>query len=154
MRAMFYKKMIHTAPNVWPIIMIITSFILIAIIARLSVMLNVPKERMNEIKLAYDDERVESIDNIPNLGECGYINIQSVSKNMNRLMESHSKVFDKDSLVCEKGNYRDDLKKKAGLTSIGAVEADGEQNINGYISQDIFHSAPVMLNLLHNIILK
>ncbi|KAH8344779.1 hypothetical protein KR067_006857 [Drosophila pandora] len=154
MRAMFYKKMIHTAPNVWPIIMIITSFILIAIIARLSVMLNVPKERMNEIKLAYDDDKVETIDNIPNLGDCGYINIQSVSKNKNKLQESHSKVFDKDSLVCEKGNYRNDLKKKDGLTSMGAVEADGEQDINGYISQDIFHSAPVMLNLLHNIILK
>ncbi|KAH8273383.1 hypothetical protein KR018_002046 [Drosophila ironensis] len=145
MRAMFYKKMIHTAPNVWPVIMIFTSFILIVIIARLSVMLNLSKDRMNEMPLGFD-EKSTGFDAIPDLSDCGYIEIEKLLKN--------ELTFTEDSFACREGKYRSDLKKKDVLKSIGAVEADGSQEMNGFITQDIFHSAPVTLNLLHNIILK
>ncbi|XP_043660615.1 phospholipid-transporting ATPase ABCA3 [Drosophila teissieri] len=153
MRAMFYKKMIHTAPNVWPIIMIFTSFVLIAIIARLSVVLDMPKVRQNSIHIGFNDpEDVEKY--MPNLKDCGYIDIQTAVKVNEKNSVDVSRTFDDDSFVCKKGSYRNDLRKKNELSSFGAVEADGDEYLNGYITQDIFHSAPMMLNLLHNVILR
>ncbi|XP_017124914.1 phospholipid-transporting ATPase ABCA3 [Drosophila elegans] len=152
MRAMFYKKMIHTAPNVWPIIMIFTSFVLIAIIARLSVLLDMPNMRQNSIHIGF----MEPVDvsKIPNLKDCGYIDIRADKTVVKKKRIDVSRTFDDKTFACEKGTYRNDLKQKSELKSFGAVEADGEQNLNGYISQDIFHSAPMVLNLLHNIILR
>ncbi|XP_037724735.1 ATP-binding cassette sub-family A member 2 [Drosophila subpulchrella] len=153
MRAMFYKKMIHTAPNVWPIIMIFTSFVLIAIIARLSVLLDMPKVRQNTIHIGFM-EAADVSKTIPNLKKCGYIDIKPTVKGAKKLPIETSRTFNAKSFACEKGSYRNDLKKKNEMRSYGAVEADGEQELNGYISQDFFHSAPMMLNLLHNIILR
>ncbi|EDV47605.2 ATP-binding cassette sub-family A member 3 [Drosophila erecta] len=153
MRAMFYKKMINTAPNVWPIIMIFTSFILVAIIARLSVLLDMPKERQNSIHIGFKDQE-DVIKNMPRLQDCGYIDIRSAVKANKKRSVDVSRTFNDQSFVCEKGSYRNDLKKKNELSSFGAVEADGDQHLNGYISQDIFHSAPMMLNLLQNVMLR
>ncbi|XP_017056334.1 phospholipid-transporting ATPase ABCA3 [Drosophila ficusphila] len=153
MRAMFYKKMIHTAPNVWPIIMIFTSFVLIAIIARLSVLLDMPKERENSINIGFI-KAGDVAKTIPNLKDCGYIDIRSAVKGPSKREANIHRTFDKTSFACEKGSYRNDLRKKSELRNYGAVEADGEQDLNGYISQDIFHSAPMMLNLLHNVLLR
>ncbi|XP_030386748.1 ATP-binding cassette sub-family A member 3 [Scaptodrosophila lebanonensis] len=154
MRAMFYKKMIHTAPNVWPIIMIFTSFLLIVIIARLAIVLDVPNVRSNTIKIGFTSAE-ETVDNIPNLNDCGYIDIRSMTKTLSfKKSNAVSRTFEKDSFVCEKGSYRDNLKDAHKANSLGAVEPSGDQKLNGYISQDTFHSAPMTLNLLHNIILR
>ncbi|KAH8409300.1 hypothetical protein KR009_012306 [Drosophila setifemur] len=151
MRAMFYKKMIHTAPNVWPIIMIITSIVLIAIIARLSVLLDVPVSRTNAIPLGIRNEE-EVISSIPNLKKCGYINIKTHKKSA--VKKAISNTFNKDSFACKKGSYLKALRHRTELRNLGAVEADGNHELKGYISQDIFHSAPMVLNLLHNVMLK
>ncbi|EDW65658.1 phospholipid-transporting ATPase ABCA3 [Drosophila virilis] len=154
MRAMFYKKMIHSAPNVWPVIMIFTCFILIVIITRLAMVLDVPNARSNTIPIGFKGEE-QYLKNIPDIRECGYIDIRSLAKIPTyKKANAISRTFDANSFACEKGKYRDDLAKKGKQTSLGAVEQNGEQDINGYISQDTFHSAPMMLNLLHNIIIQ
>ncbi|EDW27106.1 GL16574 [Drosophila persimilis] len=154
-RAMLYKKMIHTAPNVWPIIMIFTSFILIAIIAKLSVMLDVPEERSNVIEIGFGSG--SEMKNIPDITACGYVDIQSLTKAHHYKRQGGGHMmssFTADSFSCEKGSYRDNLKKMNELKSLGAIEQAGDQTMNGYITQDVFHSAAMMLNLLHNAILK
>ncbi|SPP78075.1 ABC transporter A family member 2 [Drosophila guanche] len=152
-RAMFYKKMIHSAPNIWPIIMIFTSFILIAVIAKMSVMLDVPKVRSNVIQIGFT--AAADVNNMPDIKGCGYVDIHSLTKTHHYKRQGNMmSSFTKNSFKCEKGRYRDDLKKVNELKSLGAVEQDGDQIMNGYITQDIFHSAPMMLNLLHNEMLK
>lgn len=150
---MFYKKMIYSAPNVWPIILIIASFILIAIIARLSVLLDMPKVRENTIPIGF--QNIADLSALPDINDCGYIDIRKAAKVKSHSRKSHfSWAFHKDSFVCAKGSYRDQLKNKRKLQSMGAVETDGDHAINGYITNNIFHSAPMTLNLLHNIIIK
>ncbi|XP_002133848.2 ATP-binding cassette sub-family A member 2 [Drosophila pseudoobscura] len=154
-RAMLYKKMIHTAPNVWPIIMIFTSFILIAIIAKLSVMLDVPEERSNVIEIGFGSG--SEMKNIPDVTACGYVDIQSLTKAHHYKRQGGGHMmssFTAGSFSCEKGSYRDNLKKMNELKSLGAIEQAGDQIMNGYITQDVFHSAAMMLNLMHNAILK
>jgi len=119
----------------------------------LSVLLDMPKVRQNTIHIGFmEAEDVSKI--IPNLKKCGYIDIKPTVKGVKKLPIETSRTFNAKSFACEKGSYRNDLKKKNEMRSYGAVEADGEQELNGYISQDFFHSAPMMLNLLHNIILR
>ncbi|XP_068154604.1 phospholipid-transporting ATPase ABCA3 [Drosophila tropicalis] len=154
MRAMCYKKMVHTAPNVWPVIMIFTSFILIVIIARLCVVLDVPNIRNNTIHIGFRGN-INFMDNIPNLNDCGYVDIQSLATTPTyQKVNAISRIFEANSFVCMNGSYRENLKRNAVFASFGAVESDGEQGLDGYISQDTFHSAPMMLNLLHNILIK
>ncbi|ALC48534.1 CG1801, partial [Drosophila busckii] len=154
MRAMFYKKMIHSAPNIWPVIMIFTCFILIVIIARLAIVLDVPNVRKNTIELGFKSSP-EYMKNIPDITECGYIGIKSMGKTASyKRTNTITRTFRANSFVCASGNYRDDLTKLEELTSLGAVERLEKQIINGYISTDTFHTAPMMLNLLHNIILQ
>ncbi|KAH8261712.1 hypothetical protein KR044_002736, partial [Drosophila immigrans] len=153
-RAMFYKKMIHSAPNVWPIFMIFACLILIVAVTRLAFLLDVPAMRTNVIRLGFKGA-TQHLKKIPNIRECGYIGIKSLAKVPTyRKLVGPSKVFEANSFECAKGNYRDYLKQKSELHSLGAIEMDGEQNVHGYISQDTFHSAPMTLNLLHNIMLR
>ncbi|KAM8720001.1 hypothetical protein ACLKA7_006114 [Drosophila subpalustris] len=154
MRAMFYKKMIHSAPNVWPIIMIFACLILIVLITRLALVLNVPKMRTNVIPLGFKGA-TKYLKDIPNIKDCGYIDITSLAKKpAYRKSTRAERVFDSHSFTCNKGNYRDFLRSKSELQSLGAIEMTNDQNIHGYISQDTFHSAPITLNLLHNAILR
>ncbi|XP_060661358.1 phospholipid-transporting ATPase ABCA3 isoform X1 [Drosophila nasuta] len=153
-RAMFYKKMIHSAPNVWPIIMIFACLILIVAITRLAFVLDVPNMRTNVIPLGFKGA-TKNIKKIPNIRKCGYIDITSLAKTpAYRKVISPSKVFGPNSFDCAKGSYWDYLKQKTELHSLGAIELESDQKIHGYISQDSFHSAPMTLNLLHNIILR
>ncbi|KAH8387874.1 hypothetical protein KR093_009983, partial [Drosophila rubida] len=154
MRAMFYKKMIHSAPNVWPIVMIFACLILIVIVTRFILVLEVPKQRTNVIPLGFKGV-TKYLEKIPNIKECGYIDITSLAKRPSyRKVIAPSKVFGPKSFDCAKGSYRDYLKQKSELHSLGAIQLEGAQHIHGYISQDTFHSAPMTLNLLHNIILR
>ncbi|XP_030245571.1 ATP-binding cassette sub-family A member 3 [Drosophila navojoa] len=153
-RAMFYKKMIHTAPNVWPVVMIFSCFFLIVVITRLAIVLNVPNVRKNSIPIGFLGSE-EFLKTIPNINNCGYIEIKTVTNVPTyRKANGLSRTFDANSFSCEQGQYRHTLAKKVELTSLGAVEQGGQQDISGYISQDTFHSAPMLLNLLHNIIIQ
>ncbi|KAH8284773.1 hypothetical protein KR054_000927 [Drosophila jambulina] len=155
-RAMFYKKMINSAPNVWPIIMIIASFVLIAVVARITVLLGTSRGRANSIRIGFQDPDVVSA--IPDVKGCGYIDVKSTTAYRNPAEDDNriavARVFTKGSFSCEKGSYRDELQKKSELKSMGAVESVGANELNGYITTDIFHSAPMVLNLIHNIILQ
>ncbi|KAH8416825.1 hypothetical protein KR222_006445 [Zaprionus bogoriensis] len=154
MRAMFYKKMVHSAPNLWPIIMVFASCVLIVIITRLGVVLDLPTMRKNSIPLGFKGAE-EYIKDIPDVQECGYIDIRSVAETpIYKKSSTISRKFESQSFVCVKSRYKDDLNNMNVLQSLGAVEMEGEQDIRGYISQDTFHSAPMLLNLLHNIILR
>ncbi|KAH8390010.1 ABC transporter A family member 1 [Drosophila serrata] len=156
-RAMFYKRMINSAPNVWPVIMIIATFVLIAMIARITVLIGTGKSRANSIRIGFQDPSV--ISSIPDVKGCGYIDIKSTTTYSTASEEENrvavARIFTTNSFTCEKGSYRDDLIRMHELKSKGAVELleDGSQ-INGFITTDIFHSAPMVLNLVHNIILK
>ncbi|KAH8304374.1 hypothetical protein KR059_007590 [Drosophila kikkawai] len=155
-RAMFYKKIINSAPNVWPIIMIIATFLLIAIIARLTVLIGSPKNRANSILIG--TQELADVSSLPDIKGCGYIDIRSTqtitttSEDDSRVAKS--KLFTSDSFVCAKESYRHYLQKSSELKGMGAVESNGDGELNGYIIADIFHSAPMVLNLMHNIILK
>ncbi|EDW00475.1 GH12891 [Drosophila grimshawi] len=154
MRAMLYKKMIHSAPNVWPVIMIFVSLILVVIITRLAMVLDVNDVHKHNIHLGFKGT-TDELKNIPDINECGYIDIKSLTKIPTyKKANDISRTFEPDSFDCKKGKYADDLINKDVLTSLGAVQHNGDQSLYGYISQDTFHSAPMMLNLLHNIILQ
>lgn len=110
--------------------------------------------RTNVIPLGFKGA-TKYLKNIPNIKDCGYIDITSLAKKpAYRKSTKASRVFGPNSFACNKGSYKDYLKRKTELQSLGAVEMASEQDIQGYISQDTFHSAPITLNLLHNIILK
>lgn len=153
MRAMLFKKMIHFAPNLWPIIMVFASCILILIITNLAVKLELPYRRNNAIALGFKGA-IECIKNIPNILDCGYIDIRAVAESP-VYKGPDSRIFTSKSFACIPNRYKQTLGSKRGvLESLGAVEIEGKQDMHGYISQDTFHSAPMMLNLLHNIILR
>lgn len=154
MRAMLYKKMIHTAPNLWPVFMVFASCILILIITSLAVKLDRPFSRKNTIPLGFKGAE-EFIQSIPNISQCGYVDIRSLAKPpVYRNPAAASRLFDSHSFACVEGTYRDDLGSRTVIESLGAVEMEGKQDIRGFISQNTFHTAPMMLNLLHNIILR
>ncbi|KAH8252511.1 hypothetical protein KR032_000293 [Drosophila birchii] len=155
--AMFYKKLINSAPNVWPIIMIFATFVVIAVVARITVALGMSKNRENSIRIGIHDPAVLSA--IPYIKDCGYIDIISTTT-FNDPSEGDNHIgngrgLTSDSFACEKGSYRDHLITLDELESKGAVElADGGNELNGFISADVFHSAPMVLNLIHNIMLQ
>lgn len=154
MRAMLYKKMIHSAPNLWPVFMVFASCILILIITSLAVKLDRPFSRKNTIPLGFKGAE-ELMKDIPDILHCGYVDIRSLAKPpIYRNPFAVSRIFDSQSFACVQGTYRDDLGIRRVLESLGAVEMEGKQNIRGFISQNTFHTAPMMLNLLHNIILR
>lgn len=153
MRAMLFKKMLHFAPNLWPIILVFASCILILIITSLAVKLELPYRRNNAIALGFKGA-IEYIKDIPNIMECGYIDIRAVAESP-VYKGPDSRIFSSESFACVQNSYKKTLGSKRGaLESLGAVEMEGKQDMRGYISQDTFHSAPMMLNLLHNIILR
>lgn len=154
MRAMLYKKMMHSAPNLWPVFMVFASCILILIITSLAVKLDRPFSRKNTIPLGFKGAEDIMMD-IPNIMDCGYIDIRTLAKSpIYKNPFSTSRVFESQSFACVPGTYRDDLGSRRVFESLGAVEMEGKQDIRGYISQNTFHTAPMMLNLLHNIILR
>ncbi|KAH8236950.1 hypothetical protein KR038_000867 [Drosophila bunnanda] len=156
-RAMFYKRMINSAPNVWPVVMIIVTFVLVAMIARITLLLGTTKNRANSIRIGFEDS--SAIAAIPDINGCGHIVISSTtpytgsSEDANRV--ALSRIFTTDSFTCGKGSYRDELNQMTEIKTFGAVEsAEGGNEMHGFITTDIFHSAPMVLNLMHNIILK
>lgn len=153
MRAMLFKKMIHFAPNLWPVIMVFASCILILIITSLAVKLELPYRQNNAIPIGFKGA-IQYIKDIPNIQDCGYIDIRAVAESP-VYKGPDSRIFTSKSFTCIQKSYKESLGSKRGvLESLGAVEIEGKQNMHGYISQDTFHSAPMMLNLLHNIVLR
>ncbi|XP_054087547.1 phospholipid-transporting ATPase ABCA3 isoform X2 [Zeugodacus cucurbitae] len=145
--ALLNKKLIHQAPNFVPLITMSVSFLfilLITIMARNS--MNVPPTRYNPIQLGATSD----ID-LTSFKDCKNIQISDPIKQKG-VGESSFK-FDENSLRCLHVGYENYLKKSISvLDKYGAVEINGD-TYTCWINQHIFHTAPLVLNLMHNIYL-
>ncbi|XP_053949005.1 phospholipid-transporting ATPase ABCA3 [Anastrepha ludens] len=145
--ALLNKKLIHQVPNYIPLITIAVSFlfiILIAIMAKHS--LRLPTGRYNPINLGATKDL-----NLDTIKDCKNIQIKSVIKS--KTYGEKSMKFDEKSLDCLDTHYGQLLKESRSVTDkFGAVEVKGD-TYTCWINQRIFHSAPVVLNLMHNIYL-
>uniref|UniRef100_W8C2K9 ATP-binding cassette sub-family A member 5 n=1 Tax=Ceratitis capitata TaxID=7213 RepID=W8C2K9_CERCA len=148
--ALLNKKLIHQAPNFVPLITIGVSFLfilLIAIMGRHS--LHVPPTRYNPIELG----ATKDVD-LSAFKDCKTIQIYNPIKERQKGSNADSLRFDQNSLRCLNVGYENYLKKSVQIgDKYGAVELNGDK-YTCWINQRIFHTAPLVLNLMHNIYLS
>nr|XP_036234396.1 ATP-binding cassette sub-family A member 3 [Bactrocera oleae] len=145
--ALLNKKLIHQAPNFVPLITMAVSFVfilLIAIMAKNS--MNVPPTRYNPIELG----ATRNID-LTSFKDCK--NIQIYNPIREKRIGKSSLRFDQNSLRCLHVSFESFLKKsETVMDKFGAVEVNGD-TYTCWFNQRIFHTAPLVLNLMHNMYL-
>ncbi|XP_073834892.1 phospholipid-transporting ATPase ABCA3 isoform X2 [Musca autumnalis] len=157
MNAMLYKKMIHQAPNIIPIIMIFVVFLLILLINKMTNLIHIPSTQNEGIHLGLPRNATTRgfIDNFQN---CSFIEVTDVRSAEYQLkLNNKPKYFLFKQFECGQGAYREDVLHDIGVyDKFAAVEyqEDKSGDMILWINEKIFHSAALSLNLAHNLILS
>uniref|UniRef100_A0A1I8MJ80 ABC transporter domain-containing protein n=1 Tax=Musca domestica TaxID=7370 RepID=A0A1I8MJ80_MUSDO len=156
-RALLYKKMIHQAPNLIPIIMIFVVFLLILLINAMTNTIRVPSTQNEGINLGLrrNASKRGQLDNFRR--NCSFIEVAGVQTAEYQLkLNNKPKYFLFENFECGRVSYQEDVKNDVGIyDKFGAVEwqEHGKQMIV-WINEKIFHTAALSLNLAHNVILS
>lgn len=111
--------------------------------------LHVPPTRYNPIELG----ATKDVD-LSAFKDCKTIQIYNPIKERQKGSNADSLRFDQNSLRCLNVGYENYLKKSVQIgDKYGAVELNGDK-YTCWINQRIFHTAPLVLNLMHNIYLS
>ncbi|XP_061396881.1 phospholipid-transporting ATPase ABCA3-like [Musca vetustissima] len=155
--AMLYKKMIHQAPNIIPIIMIFVVFLLILLINEMTKLLRIPSTQNEGIHLGLPRNATER-DFLSQFDNCSFVEVAEIQTADYQLkLNNKPKYFLFKRFECGQGPYQEDLLSDTGIyDKFGAVEYQGpsRQDMVLWINEKIFHTAAISLNLAHNLILS
>ncbi|KAL9878361.1 ATP-binding cassette sub-family A member 17 isoform 2-T2 [Glossina fuscipes fuscipes] len=154
-KAMLYKKWISTAPNIMPIIIIFVAIVVILLINELTKSVqpisNIERGGMMGFRL-YEPTR-KIVDNIST--DCEHVEIRDLqqgSMTSKFSITHHSYIF--KTFRCAKERFHDIMEYSSyKFNQKGAVQIIGNE-FTVWASQNIFHTAPVTLNLAQNMMLR
>ncbi|XP_037900439.1 ATP-binding cassette sub-family A member 3 [Glossina fuscipes] len=155
-RAMIYKKMIHQTLNILPVIMTFGLLFLILLTNHLFSLVKIPTTMENGIHLGISMEEI-SANKFKELTDCSYIVIDGVNEEKLLATKSHLQYLFYENLTCGNMSYTDYIRtdRAAAISKLGAVELKTpNKNFSIWINDLTFHTAPMVLNLAHNIILR
>lgn len=152
---MLYKKLITTAPNIMPIIIIFVVFSLIFLINELTKTIqplsNIERGGMMGFRL-YETSR-KIVDDISD--DCEHVEIKELQQGSMASKFSithHSYIF--QTFECVKERFHDIMEYNFyKFNQKGVVQIIGNE-FTVWASQNIFHTAPVTLNLAQNMMLR
>lgn len=153
---MLYKKMIHQTLNIVPVIMTFGLLFLILLTNHLFSLVKIPKTMENGIHLGISKEET-SADKFEELKDCNYIQIDGVDEEKLSTRKAHLQYLFYGNLKCGNISYTDYIRanRMDAVTKLGAVEIKTpNKNFSIWINDYTFHTAPMVLNLAHNIILR
>ncbi|XP_075157087.1 phospholipid-transporting ATPase ABCA3 [Haematobia irritans] len=154
--AMLFKKMIHQAPNVIPIVMIFGVFLLILFINEMTKRIRIPSAHNKGIHLGLSINATSRglLDDFRN---CSFVEIiETLSAQYQTKLNNKPKLFLFKHFECGKQTYKLDILDDMGIyDKLGAVEIlEKGKHMALWINERIFHTAVLSLNLAHNLILS
>lgn len=167
--AMAFKKVINQAPSFLPLVMIFVVFFLILGIHKMSKVLYVPPKEDIYIELGLRSSAVTvktlsaglSSRNVKQLFtplvDCSTICLKRMG-DKGSYSRINPRIYNEKSLFCiETTTYKEYISENSNMSyTVGGIEKNDSEPITyiAWYNQKIFHSAPVVLNLLHNLILR
>lgn len=153
---MLYKKMIHQAPNIIPIIMIFAVFLLIVLINEMTKRIHVPSTVNDGIHLGLP-QNASSRGLLDQFGNCSFVEIvETLPAQQQTKLNNKPKYFLFKQFECGQKSYQQNILHDPGIyDKLGAVEFKKQGRLMIlWINERIFHTAVLSLNLAHNLILR
>ncbi|XP_067641824.1 ATP-binding cassette sub-family A member 17 [Eurosta solidaginis] len=145
--ALLNKKLIQQASNYIPLIAIgVSIFCMLLVAAMAKYNLQLPS-KYHSMRLGF----VKNLD-LTEYSNCKLVYIKSVRRS--KFLGDNSMMFHENSFGCVNMTYEEYLRGSKNVKNkFGAVQINDDNNYELWINQRIFHSAPLVLNLMHNLYL-